>query len=306
MAERPAARDRWQALRASYLRAPSNEVLICLALCALILGFATADLVHTESRLPDEAPACDPSSDACINARMSEQLERDRAAEPLQDQYDSRAWVYSSAILAIVALAVAYRLRTTRRTQWLRTFTNLGVIGVWLGIAAILLLIATDGSSVAPPPAPTLLIPVALLVAAASGTLVGRSEGWAEQVQVEGVRDMLLQAGKLAVHVGTAGQLRRSRLDELAGWLSLITIGLTALTSLFALIFVLAQPGCDTAASPPGWTNPIESVAAVAAVGAMAAAVGALLLRRWIVALIGLFVCPVALLFVLASTCAFY
>ena len=39
---------------------------------------------------------------------------------------------------------------------------------------------------------------------------------------------------------------------------------------------------------------------------AMAAAVGALLLRRWIAALDGLVVCPVAVLFVLASTCAFY
>jgi hypothetical protein len=305
MAERRAARDRLQALR-SRLRAPSNEVLVCLALSALILGFATADLVHTDSRLPEEAPACDPSSDACISARTSDQLERDRAAEPLQDQYDSRAWVYSSAILAIVALTIAYRLWTKRRTEWLRTFTNLGVIGVWLGIAAILLLVATDGSSVAPPPAPTLLIPVALLVAAASGTLVGRSESWAEQGQVHGVRDMLLQAGKLAVHIGTAGQVRRSRMEELAGWLSLLTIGLTALTCLFAFIFVLAQPGCDTDAGPPAWTNPIDSVAAVAAIGAMAAAVGALLLRRWIVALIGLFVCPVALIFVLASTCAFY
>jgi hypothetical protein len=306
MAERRAVRERLAALSGARFRAPSRETLICLAICALILGFATADLVHTESRLPDDLPACDPSSAACINARTSEQHERDRAAEPLQDQYDSRAWVYSSAILAIVALTVAYRLRTTRRTEWLRTFTNLGVIGVWLGLAAILLLIATDGSSVAPPPAPTLMIPVALLAAAASGTLVGRSEGWAEPGQVDGVRDMLLQAGKFAVHVGTAGQARRSRIEELASWLSLLTIGLTALTCLFALIFVVAQPGCDESASPPGWTNPIDSVAAVAAVGAMAAAIGALLLRRWIVALVGLFVCPVAVLFVLASTCAFY
>jgi hypothetical protein len=74
----------------------------------------------------------------------------------------------------------------------------------------------------------------------------------------------------------------------------------------FALVFVLAQPGCDVSASPPGWTNPIDSIAAVTAIGAMAAAVGALVLRRWIVALGGLVICPVALLFVLASTCAFY
>lgn len=287
-------------------RAPSPPTLICLALCALILGFATADLVHTESRLPDAPPSCDPDQSACINARLSEQHARDRAAEPLQDQYDSRAWVYSFGILAIVALTVAYRLRSTPRRDWLRTFTNLGVIGVWLGIGAVVLLVVTDGSSVGPPTAPTLMIPVILLVAAASGTLVGRSEGWAEQDQGDGVWDLFMQAGKLVIDIGTVGQIRRSRMEELAGWLSLITIGLTALTCVFALVFVLAQPGCDASASPPSWTNPIDSVASVTAIGGMAAAVGALVMRRWIVALIGLGLCPVAVLFVLASTCAFY
>jgi hypothetical protein len=287
-------------------RLPAEPTLVCVALCALILGFSAADLVHTESRLPDDSAACDPTSSACVNARLSEQHARDRAAEPLQDQYDSRAWLYSFAILAIVGLTVAYRLRSTPRADWLRIFTNLGVIGVWLGLAAIGLLLVTDGSSVAPPPAPTLMLPVALLVAAASGTLVGRSEGWAEQSQVNGVREMFIEAGKLAIDIGTRGQVRRSRMEELAGGLSLITIGLTAVTCLFALVFVLAQPGCDASASPPGWTNPIDSVAAVTAIGGMAAAVGALVMRRWIVALAGLFVCPVALLFVLASTCAFY
>jgi hypothetical protein len=287
-------------------RLPSKPTLVCLALSALILGFAAADLVHTDSRLPDVSAACGPSDAACTNAMLSEQLARDRAAEPLQDQYDSRAWLYAFAILAIVALTVAYRLYSTRRRDWMRQFTNLGVTGVWLGIGAVVLLVATDGKSVAPPPAPLLMLPVVLLVAAAAGTLTGRSEGWAEVSQVDGVIDLFVQAGKRAIDVGTAGQLRRSRLNELAGWLTLVTIGLTSLTCLFAFVFVLAQPGCDASASPPDWTNPIDSVAAVSAIGGMAAAVGALLLRRWIVALIGLLVCPIAVLFVLASTCAFY
>ncbi len=47
-------------------------------------------------------------------------------------------------------------------------------------------------------------------------------------------------------------------------------------------------------------------MAAVAAIGGMAAGIGALILRRWIPALISLIACPVALLFVLGSTCAFY
>jgi hypothetical protein len=286
--------------------APSRYTLVGLALCALILGFAAGDLVHTESRLPDESVDCLPADAACRNARLSEQVARDRAAEPLQDQYDARAWLYAFAILAIVALTVAYRLRSTARRGWIRIFTNLGVTGVWLGIGAVVLLLATDGSSVSPPPAPTLMIPVVLLVAAAAGTLVGRSEGWAEQGEPNGVKEMFMQAGKLAIHIGTAGQLKRSRMEELADWLSLATIGLTALTCLFAIVFVLGQPGCDASASPPAWTSPIDSVAAVTTIGAMTAAVGALILRRWIVALAGLVVCPIAVLFVLASTCAFY
>jgi hypothetical protein len=287
-------------------RIPSTATLICLGLCGFILLFATGDLLHTESRLPDAAADCREGDAACRDARLSEQLARDRAAEPLQDQYDSRAWLYAFAILAIVALTLAYRLRSTSRAEWMRIFTNVGVAGVWLGIGAVVLLLVTDGSSLAPPPGPVLVIPVVLLAAAATGSLTGRAEGWAEQGQGEGIREMVMQAGKLAIHIGTAGQIRRSRLEELAGWLSLATIGLSALTCLFALVFVLAQPGCDASASPPDWTNPIDSIAAVTAIGGIAAAVGALLMRRWIVALVGLVACPVALLFVLASTCAFY
>ena len=287
-------------------RIPSTPTLICLALCGGILAFAAADLLHTESRLPDPALECREGDAACRTGRLSEQLARDRAAEPLQDQYDSRAWLYTFAILAIVALTVAYALRTAARPTWMRIFTNLGVIGVWLGIGAVVVLLVTDGSSVAPPPGPALMIPVALLVAAATGTLIGRSEGWAEQGEGNGVWEMFMQAGKLVIDIGTAGQLRRSRMDELARLLALVTVGLTTLTCLFALIFVLAQPGCDGSASPPDWTNPIDSIAAVTAIGGVAAAVGVLILRRWIVALVGLVVCPVAVLFVLASTCAFY
>jgi hypothetical protein len=294
-------------LNGSRFRVPSRITLAGLALCALVLIIAAGDLIHTESRLPDvTSNACRPADSSCFNAELSEQLARDRAAEPLQDQYDSRAWVYAFAILAIGAVATAYTMRSNPRSEWPRIFTDLGATGVWLAIGAIVLLLATDGSSLTPPPAPTLMLPVVLLVAAAAGTLLGRSEGWAEQGQADGVRERVVQIGKLAIHIGTAGQARRSRMDELARWLSTVVLALTAVTCLFALTFVLAQPGCDTNGSPPGWTNPIDSIAAVTAIGAMAAAVGVLILRRWLVALVSLVACPLALLFVLASTCAFY
>jgi hypothetical protein len=288
------------------LAPPSTPTLVCLALCALIAGFAAADLVHTDSRLPEVSTECREGGAPCRNARLNEQLDRDRAAEPRQNQYGSRTWLYAFGILTITTLGVAYRLRSTPRREWLRIFTNLGVTGVWLGVGAVSVLLATDGGSVAPPPAPMLMIPVVLLVAAATGTLTGRSEGWAEQGRSDDVRNLFRQFGTMAVDIGTAGQVRRSRMQQLAAWLSLVTVGLTALTCALALLFMLAQPGCDASASPPDWTNPVDAVAAITAIAGMAAAVGALLLRRWVVALIGLVLCPLAVLFVLASTCAFY
>jgi hypothetical protein len=286
---------------------PSKPTLASLALCVLILVVAGLDLAHTESRLADvSTPGCKAEDSSCFNARLSEQLARDRAAVPLQDQYDSRAWLYAFAILAAGAVATAYDLRSTPRRRWPRIFTNLGVIGVWLGIAAVIALVATDGDSITVPAAPALMLPVVLLVAAAAGALVGRSEGWAQESQAGAGKARVVHVGRIAVHLGTRGQSTRSRVEQLGRWLSIAAVGLTAVTAVFALAFVLAQPACQSDGSPPDWSDPINAVAAVSAVSAVAAGIGALVLRRWLAALISLAVCPVALLLVLASTCAFY
>ena len=286
---------------------PSRPTLTCVAVCAFILVVATLDLAHASSRVPDfPARDCQADQAACFNAQLSEEVAQDRAAEPLQREYDSRAWVYAFAILATVALSTAWIVRTNPRTEWLRIFTNLGVIGVWAGIAVIVVLVASDGNAVEAPAAPMLMIPVVLLVAAAAGTLIGRSEGWAEQKsQADDLRERVLHLGKLAIHVGTVGRVKRSRMEELARWLTVAALSLTAVTCALALIFVLAQPGCSGTGGPPRWTDPIDAVTAVAAVAGMAAGIGALVLRRWIAALIALVGCPVALLLLLVSTCAF-
>jgi hypothetical protein len=285
---------------------PSTPVLACVSACAFILIVAGVDLAHTESRLPDFPSRDCPSDQAsCFNAQLSEGVAGERAAEPLQREYDSRAWLYAFAILAIAAVATTWSMRSNPRTAWLRIFTNLGVIGVWLGIGVIVVLVTTDGNAVSPSAAPMLMLPVVLLVAAAAGTLIGRSEGWAVQNQSDEIRERVLQVGKLAIHVGTVGQAKRSRMEELAHWLTTGALVLTAITCALALIFVLAQPGCESGGGPPQWTDPIDSVTAVAAIAGMAAGIGALLLRRWIAALISLVGCPVALLLVLVSTCAF-
>ena len=285
---------------------PSRPILACVAVCALILVVATADLAHTESRLPDfPSRDCQPNQASCFNAQLSEGVAQERAAEPLQREYDSRAWLYAFAILAVIAVATAWSMRMNPRTEWLRIFNNLGVIGVWAGIGVVVTLVTTDGNAVDPAAAPLLLLPVGLLVAAAAGTLIGRSEGWAERSQVDDVRDRVLRLGKLAIHIGRAGQVKRSRMEELARWLANAALGLTAITCVLALVFVLAQPGCSGTGGPPHWTDPIDAATAVAAIAGMTAGIGALILRRWIPALISLVGCPVSLLLVLVSTCAF-
>jgi hypothetical protein len=288
-------------------RLPSRFTLACVGLGVIILIAATIDLLHTESRLPDvSTPPCERESPSCRNSQLSEQLARLRGADPLQEQYDSRVWLYAPALLAIAAIATANALRTRPRTAWLQVFTNLGVIGVWLGIAAVLLLIATDGSSLAAAPGPTLLLPVALIVAAVAGTLIGRSEGWAEQGQVDSLGGRAAQVGRPAVDVGTAGQAKRSRMEELGRWLTLAALALTVLSCLVALVSLLEEPDCAARSGTPGWADPLDALAAVMAIGGMAAGIGALILRRWIAALITLVVCPLALLVVLYTTCAFY
>jgi hypothetical protein len=279
---------------------------VCLAVCAFILLVAGIDLAHTESRLPDSPSRdCQPDQASCFNAQLSEGVARERAAEPLQREFDSRAWLYAFLILAIAAVATAWSMRTSPRTEWLRIFTNLGVIGVWLGIGVIVVLVTTDGNAVAPAAAPMLMLPVVLLVAAAAGTLVGRSEGWAVSSQTDELRERVLQIGKLAIHVGTAGEAKRSRIEEVARWLASAALALTAVTCVLALVFALAQPDCSGGGGPPHWTDPVDAVTAVAAIAGVAAGIGALILRRWIAALISLVGCPVALLLVLVSTCTF-
>ena len=290
------------------LHAPSRFTLACLGVCALILVIAAVDLAHTVSRLPDVSTAdCGPEHSSCVNAQLSERVARDRAAEPLQDQFNSRAWIYTFAILATTAVAVAFSLRSNPRREWPRIFTNLGVIGVWLAIAVVIALLATDGDPVTVPASPALTLPVILVIVAAAGTLLGRSEGWAEQSQGDGVRDRVIHLGKIAIHIGTVGQVKRSRMEKLGRLITYAALGLSGLTLLLALILTTAgQPDCRGGEGPAGWTDAIDSVVAVTAIGGIAAGVAGLLMRRWVVALISLVVCPISLLVVLASTCAFY
>jgi hypothetical protein len=284
----------------------SRPMLACLGMCAVILIVATLDLVHQESRLP-AAPSlhCESKDASCFNQEAKGRVARNRAADPLERQYRSRAWLYCFAILAAIGVAVAYSLRSRPKRDWPRIFSNLGIAGVWTALGVTVLLLADSDAGVEVPAGPAYAIPVLMLAAAAVGTIVGRSEDWAAESQAEGLRGAALGIGKIAIHIGTAGEARRSRIDELARWFTYAALGLTALTGALGIIFVLAQPGCETSGGPPSWTTPIDSIAGITAILAVAAGIGGLFLRRWIPALIALVLNPIALFFILASTCAF-
>ena len=285
---------------------PSRPILACVAVCAFILVVATADLGHTESRVPDlHTFECQAGQSSCFNAQLSEGVAQERAAEPLQREFDSRAWLYVFAILAIAALATAWSMRTSPRTEWLRIFTNLGVIGVWAGIGVIVVLVATDGNAVTPSAAPLLMLPVVLLVAAAAGTLIGRSEGWAERSQADDVQGPGA-ASRQARDPHRDGGPGQAFPDGGAGPLAGQCGAGADRDHLRARARLRpGAAGVRGTGGPPHWTDPIDALTAVAAIGGMTAGIGALILRRWIAALISLVGCPVALLLVLVSTCAF-
>ena len=46
--------------------------------------------------------------------------------------------------------------------------------------------------------------------------------------QSDGIRERVVHLGKLAIHVGTAGQVKRSRMEELTRWLANAALALTA------------------------------------------------------------------------------
>jgi hypothetical protein len=121
---------------------------------------------------------------------------------------------------------------------------------------------------------------------------------------VSDVRGGATAVGKRAIDIGTGGAARRAQYDKLARWLTLATLALTGLTIALGIAFVIAQPGCDSEVNPGDWTDTVGSISAFSAIAAIASGIGALLLRRWVPALIALVVNPVVGLAMIISTCA--
>lgn len=290
------------------LRELSRPTLACVAFCAAVVAIAAVDLANTRDRVPPVPPASCGTDVACNEARNAELEERRHEVGRLEQQFGSRSWLYASAIIAVITLGTALSLRSRPRQGWPRVFTNLGILGVWTGILGAGLLVLDDGDSPVSPRAAAVFAPAVIMLAAAGlGTIAGRVEGWAEPPGlVDDVRDGATAVGKRAINVGTGGAVARAQLDKLARWLTMGSLAMTAITAVLAVAFIGAQPGCEDSEIAPGWTEMVAPISALTAIAAIAAGIGALLLRRWVPALVVLVANPVVGLLMLASTCVFY
>jgi hypothetical protein len=282
----------------------SRPTLACAALCAAVVAIGVVDYLHTDSRVPEIPPADCGTNEACNDARNAELMDRLREAMRLEQQYEARAWLYAAVIVAALAVATALALRARRRLRWQRVFTNLGIAGVWSLIVASVILLETDDQVVGLPAAPLYSPAVTLIAAAVVGTVVGRAQGWATTDAVAEARAAATSIGK-----GALGPLvADSRREAIGRFFSIWAFGLTAATVVLAFVFIEPQPACGGGGneSPPTWTDTIGAIAGITIIGALAAGIGALVLRRWLPALVATVANPFALLFMAASTCAFY
>lgn len=285
----------------------SRFILACVAFCVVILGIAAADYAHVDSRVPPVPPADCGNSASCNEARNAQILVRLELSTSLEEQFESRAWLYAFVIAAAIAVATAVAMRTRRRPGWQRIFTNLGVAGVWSGIAATVLLLINDGGPVALPAAPLYAPSVLMIAAAAIGTVMGRREGWGDTDAVAEARAGASAVGKSVGKWALGPLLAGSRRDAAGRFFSDWAFAFTGATVFLALLFIPSQPPCGGGGGePPGWTDAVEALAGITSIGAIAAGIAALLLRRWLPALVSLVASPVALIMMVAATCAFH
>ena len=279
----------------------------CVAVCALVLLIAAADYAHVDGRVPPVPPADCGSSASCNEARNAQIDVRLELSTSLEEQFRSRAWLYAFVIAAAIAVATGVAMRTRRRPGWQRIFTNLGVAGVWSGIAVTVLLVINDGGTVALPAAPLYTPSALMIVAAAVGTVMGRREGWGDTDAVAEARAGATAMGKSVGKWALGPLLEGSRRDAAGRFFSNWAFAFTGATVFLALVFIPPQPACGGGGGePPGWTDAVEAIAGITSIGAIAAGIVALLLRRWLPALVSLVANPIALILMAASTCAFY
>jgi hypothetical protein len=273
-------------------------MLLCTLAVLVVAGVAVADLRRTEERLPPIPQPCPHASVSCHEARNAQLAQRLDERLRLEDEYEVRAWIYALGVVVAVAAAIAAKMRGRPRERWSDVLTALGVAGVWLAIVVTGLLLLSSSMTVEAAWTPAYFPSLVMCASAGLGLGVLRLRGWETEDK---------PGASTPSEMRLAG-LRRG-LQTAAPKLALGALALTGATVVLALAFALPQPDCS-AGEPgdtvPTWADAVGVAALASAVAAGALALSALLALRWIAALVSLVANPSALLFMVASTCAFY
>lgn len=238
--------------------------------------------------------ACPSPSTACNDERNAMISDRLETILRLEEDYARRAWIYAAGVVVALAVALTAALGGRPRAERRYLLTGLGAAGVWLAVVMTVLLVIGSSTTVSAPWAAAYASSAAMWLSAATGVVLlrGASPRSGAPTRPDGPL-----AGLRAALTAAAPTLARGALAA------------TALTVLAAAVFASPQPDCgagDSGASVPGWTDGVAAVAVSSAIAAGTLALLALVARRWVTALISLGLNPSALLFMVASTCAFY
>ncbi|MFL5870445.1 MAG: hypothetical protein ACJ75R_05145 [Solirubrobacterales bacterium] len=259
-----------------FVNSLSRATVAGAVVAIVVLAVAIADYSHAHDRYvallrtpPCPAESLPPSTVYAPGVECEQDgLATYEQARQIQDGFKDRAVLYTVALGLIVVAVCAAALRA-RPNDRARIFNNLGIAGVCALIAAAVAAIATDSEGIGLGVAPWLLSP-AMLTAAVVGRLRVRGEHES-------------RAAWRAWHV----------------WLAL---AVTAVVGIGALAYASAQPDC-------GGAEPVaDAPDAVLVLGLIGIGTGLLCLatRHWISALIAIVANPIAMLFILGASCAFY
>jgi hypothetical protein len=224
-------------------------------LAMLVVGWV--DLLRTN----DKVPPFQQGTDTLLRAQRIQEL---------SDDFDHRVWIY--AAIAAAAMAVAcYRADRRRR------FSQAGVVGIVLGLAAFVVYVLGSRRAV-DPPLPALLLPsLTLLAIAALGGAAERLRGESRPPE-----DLSLKP------------------------IALAALACTAVTVVLAYAYASGQdPGCEAPSTDASWSGALGWAALVTAGAAFLLGLAGLAARRWVVALTCVVVNPAALLYMIASSGAF-
>jgi hypothetical protein len=259
---------------------------LCAAVAALTVVVAIVDFQLSLDSIPSIPPRCPetvPYDTACNTSRNDQIAHRLNRLLEVQRDFRRRAQLYGFIVAAaLVGATAAGRPRAASRQR--RYFSNIGTLGVLVGLFTLFLLWLGGRSSLREISSVQVFYPTfAMLGAAALGGLAASA-----------VRPEPVAAGEAGS--GALPGTRRPGGDVLRR-LPWVGVVLTALAVVLALTWASAQPGCGELGDGPGWSDTVWGLAVAAMFGALAFGVVSLIVRRWLIALVCIVTAPLAVVF---------